>query len=423
MHPEVLRHRGEPPPTGGGVTCLRRFPRGAILGLVLLVTSGGLAAWPGVVPLRPDPSRLREATPELQERLREDPLVYFRFVNAEWAGRVCAEFREVLHLLPSVILHGDAHVEQYAVTATERGLDDFDDAARGPSVIDTVRFLGSVELIARRRGWIAEEKRVFDAFFDGYTRALADPAYLPPDPAVVQRLRARVTRSREEYFAWSESLMQPASVEELAAAASSLVLVEGLVRLTRPELALGYFSVKKIGWLRSGVGSALTRKVLARIEGPTASPSDDLLLEAKELSRLAAIPCLQVPVSGDAFRVINATKQIGRIRHDILLVVPRRDHQGPDGQDWWIRSWDETYREVVVADLASAEELAELTRDAGAQLGAANLRASSPVLEGDRRRQELAAVRRLAPRIRATARRLTDELLAGWEELRTTQPR
>ena len=69
--------------------------------------------------------------------------------------------------------------------------------------------------------------------------------------------------------------------------------------------------------------------------------------------------------------------------------------------------------ELTVADIESADELAELVHDAGAQLGAANLRDSSPALEAQLRRAELDGVRRLAPQIYATARRLTDDLLAG----------
>jgi hypothetical protein len=35
-------------------------------------------------PLRPDPESLKHATPELIQRLRADPYVYFRFVNRSW---------------------------------------------------------------------------------------------------------------------------------------------------------------------------------------------------------------------------------------------------------------------------------------------------------------------------------------------------
>ena len=67
-------------------------------------------------------------------------------------------------------------------------------------------------------------------------------------------------------------------------------------------------------------------------------------------------------LSGEAFGVITATEQIGRLRHVVL-----------------------------------------------------------PLLEAQLRRAELAAARRLDPRIRATARRLVDELLAGWEDWRASR--
>ena len=86
-----------------------------------------------------------------------------------------------------------------------------------------------------------------------------------------------------------------------------------------------------------------------------------------------------------------------------------------------MRTWDETYVELAITDLASPDELGEAAHDVGAQLGSTNLRQSIPLLEAQLRRAELAAVRRLDPRIRATARRLVDELLAGWEEWRASR--
>jgi hypothetical protein len=44
-----------------------------------------------------------------------------------------------------VRLHGDAHIGQFAVTADEWGLGDFDDSTRGPAFVDIVRFLGSID--------------------------------------------------------------------------------------------------------------------------------------------------------------------------------------------------------------------------------------------------------------------------------------
>jgi hypothetical protein len=384
----------------------------------LALAAAGEASARPPVPFQADAARLAAAPPELRRRLQEDPFVYFRYLNTSWAAAVCEAFRDELPGLPTAVLHGDAHLEQYAMPATDHGLDDFDDAGRGPAVIDLARFLGSLELTLRQRGWLAELDRVFDGFFEAYRHALADPSYLPPEPAVVRRLRAGHSRSREQLLAWGDSLMEESTEREHADAVRSLRLVDGFVRELRPELPAGYFELKRWGWLHMGVGSLLARKALLRVEGPSPAAGDDELIEAKQVSSLAGVACVQVPLSGEVFRVIEAAEQIGRIRHTVLVVAPRREDQRAGLRDWWIRSWDESYVELATADLATPDELAEVARDVGAQLGSAGLRHSMPALEAQLRQVELRAVRRLEPRIRATSRRLVTELLASWDAWR-----
>src|SRR5438105_467819 len=95
--------------------------------------------------IRPLPATLARASTELVDRLRADPFTYFRFVNRPWAARVCEDLADVSDI-PHVRLHGDPHVEQFAVTKDAWGLDDFDDSARGPAFVDIVRYLGSLDL-------------------------------------------------------------------------------------------------------------------------------------------------------------------------------------------------------------------------------------------------------------------------------------
>ena len=73
-------------------------------------------------------------------------------------------------------LHGDAHVEQFAIAQEAWGLDDFDDSARGPAAVDIVRFLGSIDLVARQRSWEKDRDRLFDRFVEGYKRG--SPAHI-----------------------------------------------------------------------------------------------------------------------------------------------------------------------------------------------------------------------------------------------------
>ena len=75
----------------------------------------------GRKPLRPTPEALERAAPEVDQQLRADAFAYFRFVNRAWSERVCAEFSADLPDLLVVRLHGDAHVEQFAVTNDDWG--------------------------------------------------------------------------------------------------------------------------------------------------------------------------------------------------------------------------------------------------------------------------------------------------------------
>src|SRR4051812_45918806 len=138
--------------------------------------------------LRPHPAALADAAPELIDRLRADPFTYFRFVNRAWTERVCQVFADVTDA-PIVRLHGDAHVEQFAVTKDAWGLDDFDDSARGPAFVDIVRFLGSIDLATRQRGWTRDRDAIWDRFFDGYRRGLSNPDYRPAEPDIVREVR------------------------------------------------------------------------------------------------------------------------------------------------------------------------------------------------------------------------------------------
>src|SRR5262245_33669981 len=113
------------------------------LGHLVAMLCVALTALPSAQrPLRPLPQALVAAPPELVARLRADSFSYFRFINRAWTARVCEALADLADA-PIVRLHGDAHLEQFAVTRNTWGLGDFDDTARGPAFIDIVRFLGS----------------------------------------------------------------------------------------------------------------------------------------------------------------------------------------------------------------------------------------------------------------------------------------
>ena len=212
---------------------------------------------------------LASARPELLERVRRNPYNYFRLVNREWTMRVCEMLAADLPGQPVVQLHGDAHVEQFAYMGDAWGLDDFDDATRGPAPVDIVRFLGSIDLVARERGWSHDRDRTFDCFFDGYRKGMSDPAYQPPEPDVVRRHKAATTSTtREAFLASSEARMKPIREARLKGAVASIGAFGEIVRLEHPDIPDGYFRVVRAGALEMGIGSAALPKLLIRLAGP-----------------------------------------------------------------------------------------------------------------------------------------------------------
>jgi hypothetical protein len=373
--------------------------------------------------LRPEPDAIKLAPRDLIDRLRASPTDYFRFVNRPWIARVCELFAADLPGVPIVRLHGDAHLEQFAVTEDTWGLDDFDDSARGPALVDIVRFLGSVDIALRRRDWSRSREAVFDRFFAGYRRGLAEPDYRPPQPAIVGRLRKQAPQSRAAFLEWGETQLQPMGEANVKAVVAGMEALARVVHAERPDLPPGYLTVTRAGWLRMGVGGALADKILIRVQGPSAASDDDELVEAKKMRDLGGLACLEPPPDiQPALRVIAGVRQVGRLKYNILaagpdLVIPEVEVQGQHLRDWWIRSWDWSYRELRVDDLRSVLELEEIVYDAGVQLGGGALRelAGAEASAGRQRMRETLA--RLERRIRDETSRLVEELLLGWKEL------
>lgn len=376
-------------------------------------------------PLLPDPAAVAAAPHDLLERVRADPYNYFRLVNREWTIRTCEMFAADAPNQPAGQIHGDAHIEQYAFTSDAWGLDDFDDSARGPAFVDIVRFLGSIELAARRRGWARETDRLFDRFFEGYRRGLFQPGYQSPEPGVVRRLRARSpARTQAAFLRWADGLMAPFTEPQKRGAAAGMEAFARLIRQEMPEMPAGYFDIVKAGRLRIGIGSATVPKALFRVRGPSADPADDVVIEAKLVRAVDGASCLEKPVRRPTLRVITGTRQVGRLRHEILAAgpdeaVPELSAQRLRLRDWWIRSWEASYREVGLDDYRSVDELAAVVFDSGVQLGAGRLEPAD--VTSEHAAASLVSMGTLEPRLRNAAHTLVAELLAGWQEIRRRQ--
>jgi hypothetical protein len=208
--------------------------------------------------------------------------------------------------------------------------------------------------------------------------------------------------------------MQPIEEAQVKSIVTGMESLERLVRSGRSDLAPGYFAVIDAGWLRIGVGSAATRKVLIRLQGETSDPGDDVLVEAKEVANLGGLACLENSTALQAARVIDGTRQIGRLKHDILAIgptlqIPAAPDRAEHWLDWGVSSWEPSYREIRLDDYRSIEDLANIVYDSGVQLGA-NKSVSV-------RTQTLSSAVELESRLRKETLGIVEELLAGWREL------
>lgn len=354
--------------------------------------------------------------PPLLARILATPHGYFRFINTTFAETVCREFREDLDELPTVNLHGDAHLEQYAVTDLGRGLTDFDDSATGPPVLDLMRITTSMRLAALQHDVADAGAAMLDAFFRGYGAALVEPDTLPPEPAWAGRARAAFRHDRPRYLVWAESLMQPIDP------AASEQIVQGsqpyfeAMRAQHPELPGEFFHLERLGRLHMGIGSALDDKYLLRVRGQTAAPADDLILEVKELRDLSGISCMRGERRRDPFRILVAQSRIAYVPYPYLGYVRLQ------GRIFWVHGWVDNYAELDLVQMTDAAELAEVAGDIGVQLGRGHPKQIASPLDLQLRRAMGEMVIRLRPRIESLSLQLARRTIAAWERFRLEAP-
>ncbi len=305
------------------------------------------------------------ASPALRGRLRETPHNYFRFVSRQFSQAVCALFDDVRSSLPDVILHGDPHVEQYAVTSLGRGLTDFDDSGRGPYVVDLVRFGVSLELAARENGWGGAGGAI-DDFLRGYRDALSNPGLERPPRRTILRSQAGFTFDHGLALRRADALIDsdPVAPSELQGDFHGYATVMG-AQIT--ALPAGFFRIKKAGRLKTGIGSALDEKYLLRIEGSTEREDDDQILEAKVVHALPDSVCIHTDAGPG--RVSLGMSLIARRAFPFTGLAARRDRV------FWIHGWTDDYVELKVeSSFPELRDLQQVAYDVGTQLGRAHPR-------------------------------------------------
>ena len=378
-------------------------PARAVASSVLRVVVAGLRVSPNAPELK--------ARPALVGRLRETPRAYFRFVSRQFTHAACAEFRGARPGFPDVNLHGDSHLEQYAVTSIGRGLTDFDESARGPGFIDLVRFGVSLELAAREKGWPGEGRRAFGAFLGGYRQALQDPEINSSPPPVVTRTRSAFARDHRLSLRRAEIMIDADPVPASEVEASSRDYVTRMLA-NWAGMPAGFFTIKKAGRPTLGIGSALDEKYLLRIEGWSKDADDDQILEAKLVRPLSDVGCVRTDQGPERVPLGMALIAYAPFPFSGLLT-----HRG---RTFWVHGWTDDYVELSIDSwLTSPQDLRQVAYDVGFQLGWAHPKAVAgkdfrPGLRGIL----LEATRRNEGRIRTTIEHLTDATVAAWMAFR-----
>lgn len=327
------------------------------------------AAPPGELDIDPSSFDFSQ-NPELATRIAESPHAFFRFVGHRFAAAVCKRF-EAAAEGPRVRLHGDPHVEQYAVTDLGRWISDYDDASIGPPSVDLVRFGTSAILAARQQGLSpAETDALLGEMFRGYAEGI-DKKPLPKDaPAFAAAMKANFVKDRTGFLDSAEKNILTADEAEEKLAREKLGEYVGTLKKIGKAPKNGFFTVKKIGRLRLGIGSALTRKYLIRVEGPSHNAGDDVILEIKEVADLSQVPCVKSLPGGAAI----ARSELDTSGPGLKLLAPMLL---PDGR-FWVNEWLANYQEARLKKLQK-EDLKSLVYELGLMLGREHVK---PVPDG-----------------------------------------
>jgi len=365
-------------------------------------------------PLYVDPASYDfSKNPLLLERVQSGPHGYFRFINLQFSEEVCRRFRTSFEGTPPLNLHGDAHLEQYAVTDLGRGLTDFDDSSMGPAILDILRFGVSLRLACQAHGWLEDAGELFDAFLLGYREALNNPNARAKEPAVAQRIRSGFKEDKQEFFKWVESQMLPISNSAQDSLYKAMQQYIDAMMADNPKLKRNYFQLQQAGYLQMGIGSALDIKYLVRIRGASDDPLDDVVLEIKEVRDISGISCIIRTQKSDPFRVLLGQARIAYEPFKHLGYFRFR------GLTFWVHSWVQNYKEVKIGKSFKTEaELAEVAYDVGLQLGLGHTRHIASPFDAQLKRSQLKLLSVTEPRIKRNCIELANLTIDAWRSFR-----
>jgi hypothetical protein len=358
--------------------------------------------------------RANGASDALIDKISASAFRYFRTMAEPFKHRTCEAFRDLRWRLPSGAVHGDAHLEQFVVTDDEFGLGDFDNAGYGPAIVDLVRYAASLHLACREIDGGCDPDQAVAAYFDAYRTALDHPVQRK-QPPIVARLRTRLGAEPEAWLEWANSLMRPLAPADEAKVRREWGRFVALMRETTPARPESFYRIARLGSVEIGLGSALERKMLIRIAGPTDDPRDDVILEARNHSLPEYRGCVWRPTGG-SLNVFLLTSLLDHQLPKVFGVLP--NPEGDELPEIWIQSWERGYRELSLSDVRDQADLNALADDAGTQLAGHFWSTSPEALRGYERFTQLRAFELTEQRGRDLARSLARDVIAEWNRFR-----
>jgi hypothetical protein len=360
--------------------------------------------------------RAKGASAKLLEKLGRSPYAYFRSLARPYELRTCAAFRAERWHLPVIAIHADPHLEQFTVTSTTAGLEDFDQSGYGPAVVDLVRYGASIHLACREVKWQCSAERIVASYFQAYREALSRPP-VRKELAVTGRLRKKTPGAAEPWLRWAEGLMQPLSEEQEARVRKGWLGFRRLESEVHPERPQAFYDIVRIGALQMGVGSALETKLLLRLRGATDAPTDDVIVEARTTIPPSGKECAMRPLHGGAIQPLMFMALLGPRMPEVYGFATLADDPSPE---FWVQSWLAGYRELTIADIENEQELVELVEDAGRQLAGHFWTKFPEALRDVQRHAQLKAFDVTVERARTLAGELAQETVKEWDRFRAS---
>ena len=185
-----------------------------------------------------------------------------------------------------------------------------------------------------------------------------------------------------------------------------------------PSLNDGFFTVKAGGKLDLGIGSANAEKFLARLEGPTSAPDNDVVLEAKALRTAGFASCMR-EISLDATRVESAAQ--------MQMSCPRpaalsRRNDNPGQALLHARVAGPVHGALGRRHPQRGGALRGIAEDVGLQLGRGHAKTKDPANVARLRSELRDAAKRIEPDVVNESYELAVEVSSTWRRFRAALP-